>query len=272
VVINDRPDPGLTSDLVAAAQRWQSGGAAIHLLNRHEANWARLPALLRQGIQATLGGDWAYFWGEPTGQADLAWGRIAALCTRDPAQSPVGLTAEEQAVSQGLLKVVYDAIQHSAKSGDDWAALAEPILARIEAEDRGFFAAQAGEFAAAYATAPGPGRVEGRVIVFDSGPPGQLPQTFYWMLEAAIERQGRSWERGIRFNTPYAIATWLDGDAVELLAINHWRDEEATPIRLLYPAEMGPPPEGNECTLRVRLPASQAEGVIQALLTACNET
>jgi hypothetical protein len=92
------------------------------------------------------------------------------------------------------------------------------------------------------------------------------------VLEAAIERQGRSWERGICFNVPYAVATWPTGDAVELLAINHWRDEKAIPIRLLYPADLGPPPEGNESVIRVRLPASQAEVLVRTLIEACNQT
>jgi HD domain len=58
--------------------------------------------------------------------------------------------------------------------------------------------------------------------------------------------------------------------AVELLAINHWREEEATPMRLLYPGDLGPPPAGNESTIQVRLPAAQAEEIIGRLLEACN--
>jgi len=90
-------------------------------------------------------------------------------------------------------------------------------------------------------------------------------------MEAAIERQGLSPERGIRFRVPYAIATWRDADMVELLAINHWREEEAIPIRLLYPGDLGPPPAGNEGTVQARLPASQAERVFRALVDACNQ-
>ena len=91
-------------------------------------------------------------------------------------------------------------------------------------------------------------------------------------MEAAIERYGRAQSRGIHFNVPYAVATWLDGDSVELLAISHWREEEAIPIRLLYPADLGPPPEGHESTVRVRvrLPTHQATVVVNALVTACN--
>jgi len=147
-------------------------------------------------------------------------------------------------------------------------------MARIAAPDaagsRAYFAAQAPGFSQSYATLPGPGRVEGRVLRFDQ-PPGDFPPAYYWALEAAIERQGRSWERGICFYVPYAIATWPDGDGIELLAMNHWRDEIAAPIRLLYPAESAPLPEGNECSLRVRLPVNQAQTIIQSLIDACNQ-
>jgi hypothetical protein len=59
---------------------------------------------------------------------------------------------------------------------------------------------------------------------------------------------------------------------VELLAINHWREEKAIPIRLLYPADLGLPPAGNESTIQVRLPAVQAEIVVRALLDACSQS
>jgi hypothetical protein len=83
----------------------------------------------------------------------------------------------------------------------------------------------------------------------------------------------------MHFNVPYAIATWPDtdaegcprGDLVNMLAINHWREEEAIPIRLLYPDALGPPPSGNESTIQVRLPAVEAEIVVRALLDACNQ-
>ena len=100
--------------------------------------------------------------------------------------------------------------------------------------------------------------------------PGPFSQAGYWALESAIERGGRYLERGIRFRVPYAIATWRSGETVELLAINHWREEEEIPIRLLYPSELGPPPAGNEGTIQVRLHPAQAERVVHALLEACN--
>jgi hypothetical protein len=272
VVINDRPDPTLDAQVLATIERWQASGAMVSLLNRHETNWSRLPDLLKQGVEVILGGDWAYFWGDPIGQADLAWGRITALCTRDPTQSTVGVTAEEQAVTQGLLKVVYDAANRPSDDDTDWAALARPILDRIARNERAHFADQADNFATVYATTVGPGQVEGLVLRFAESALGEFPPTYYWALEAAIERQGRRWERGICFNIPYAIATWSTGEAVELLAINHWRDERAIPIRLLYPTDLGPPPEGNESMIQVRLPVAQAEVIVRALMEACNQT
>jgi hypothetical protein len=269
VVLGDRPDPAITPQLLCTIRRWQQAGVRVSLLNRHEANWTRLPALLEGEIELVLGGDWAYFWGEPAGQRDLAWGRIAALCTRDPTQSTVGLTDEEEATTKGFLKTVYDAARQPASDTEAWAARVEPILDRIEADDRAFFSGQAAGFAGSYATGAESVRVEGRVLLFE-GAPSQISQSYYWALEAAIERQGRSPERGMHFKVPYAIATWRDDGMLELLAINHWREEQAVPIRLLYPGDLGPPPGGNEGTLQVRLPAPQAETVVRALLDACN--
>jgi hypothetical protein len=52
-------------------------------------------------------------------------------------------------------------------------------------------------------------------------------------------------------------------------AINHCREEEATPIRLFSPGDVGPPPAGNECTIQDLLSASQAEEIARRLLDAC---
>ncbi len=280
VVIGDRPDGASTTALLATVTRWQRAGATVTLLNRHQANWARLPDLLQLGVQVTLGGDWAYFWGHRVDEVDLFWGRIAALCTRDPIQSAVGVTAEEENVSQGLLKVIYDAIADTVRQpppdGEGWVAVAMPILDQISADARAWFAGQAAAFRLTYASLPLTPCVQGKVLCFDLATTGQGHMVF-WGLERAIEVNGRAAERGIAFNTPYAIATWIDpndeamGDMVQLLALNHWREEEATPIRLLYPADLGPVPEGNESAIRVRLPAAQAAQVVQALIAACNE-
>ncbi|MEZ4862416.1 MAG: HD domain-containing protein [Caldilineaceae bacterium] len=283
VLIGDRPDPARDATLVAQVKRWQAGGAQVALLNRHEANWAQLADLLTQssGATVTLGGDWAYFWGDDVDEADLFWGRVAALCTRDPGQSTVRVACNEQATSQGLLHAVYAsmaAIRPSSAESSDWGALAMPILERIAADDRKWFADQAVAFVQHYTTLPTPGQVIEQVLRFDlTAPPA--PHAIFWGLEAAIEAQGRAPVRGICFNRPYAIATWpapatngtTDGDMVELLAINHWREEEATPIRLLYPADLGPTPEGNECAIRVRLPMALAQPLVETLIAACNE-
>ena len=279
VVIGDRPDATIDADVCATLAQWRASEVYCTLLNRHEATWARLPALLPLGVQASLGGDWAYFWGDAMDEADFFWGRIAALCTRDPIQSTVGLTVEEQTISQGLLHVIYAATGDSPADLDGWSALAMPILDRIAADERAWFATQAADFIrtrAALATAP---RGEGRVLHFELATKPETP-TIFWGLEAAIEAHGRTAERGICFQRPYAIATWpasesdpaeADG-SVELVAINHWREEEATPIRLLYPLDLGPAPEGNESAIRVRLPAAQSAPVVQALIAACNQT
>ena len=272
IVIGDRPHPGLTSQVCQAVRRWRAGDAAVSLLNRHESNWSRLPEVLPLGVEATLGGDWVYFWGDEVSRADLAWARIAALCVRDPTLSTVGVTAEERAVTHGLLRAVFDALAgESPADGDGWRARAEPILDRIAASDRAWFVDQAAGFAATYAAATSAGRVSGRAIVFDRAP-GAIPQAVPWLLEAAIEGQGRTEERGIRFNVPYAIATWAEGDAIELVAVSHWREEAAIPIRLLYPDDVGPPPQGNEHALRVRIAADHAPIVVRRLVDACNRS
>ncbi len=278
VVIGDRPDATIGPTVLATLARWRSSDITCTVLNRHEATWARLPELLALGVQAKLGGDWAYFWGDAVDEADFFWSRIAALCTRDPIQSTVGLTPEEQTMSHGLLRVIYAAAEQSPAELDRWLALATPILDAIEADDRPWFAAQADEFERTYTTVAIPARVNGKVLHFDLATKPTTPAIF-WGLEAAIEAQGRTAERGICFQTPYAIATWPVGaaeqaradDLVEIVAINHWREEEAIPIRLLYPTDLGATPEGNESALRVCLPAVQAAQVVQTLLAACNQ-
>ena len=89
-------------------------------------------------------------------------------------------------------------------------------------------------------------------------------------MEAAIEKHGRVPERGLCFRIPYAIAVWPSDDGVELLAISHWREEAGIPIRLLYPSDLGPQPQGNESTIRVVMSAQQAAAVLPALKAACN--
>jgi hypothetical protein len=274
VVIGDRPEPASEATQLATLADWQAKNVQCTLLNRHEANWVRLPALLRMGVHVSLGGDWAYFWGETADEADLFWGRIAALCTRDPIQSTVGLTADEATITQGLLAAIYQRIQSTPATNEDWAAHALPLLEQIAADGRAWFAAQADAFVTTYTTLPVPARVTGKVLRFELSADTITPALF-WGLEAAIEAQGRQAQRGITYTTPYAIATWAVpggvNDQVELLAISHWREEDATPIRLLYPTDLGPAPEGNESAIRVRLSQAQADNVISVLLAACNQ-
>jgi hypothetical protein len=59
---------------------------------------------------------------------------------------------------------------------------------------------------------------------------------------------------------------------VELLAMTHWREEEAVPIRLHYPSELAPAPQGDEYTIHVRLPQTEVQAIVTALIAACNQT
>jgi hypothetical protein len=270
VIIGDRPYTSITSEIIDTISDWRTAGLEVSVLNRHETNWSRIPRFLDMGVEVILGGDWTYFWGDSVSEIDLKWGRIAALCTRDPTQSTVGVTESERAVMHGLLNDFYIVMTGAkVEDTDGWVKLAEPILNRIEANDYKYFADQAKGFLERYATASTDWSNDGRVIVFDQAP-GSVPQAFYWIMEAAIEKLGRSPERSIRYKAPYSIATWQDGDEVELLAMNHWREEEAIPIRLFYPEEVGPPPQGNESTIRVRMRAEKVGNVVNLLLAACN--
>ncbi len=109
---------------------------------------------------------------------------------------------------------------------------------------------------------------------------GAVPPPKYWAMEAAIDAQGRILERSICFHTPYAICSrrvsdtvaQAEDDMVELLAMNHWREEDAVPIRLLCRPDLHPPPAGHEGCVYLCLPAKQAEQVVQALVEACNQS
>ncbi len=270
LIIGDRPDASVYTPIRRMIKRWHAAGVDISILNRHEANWFRIPEFLKAGVEVILGGDWAYFWGKSADSTSLTWGRIASLCTRDPTQSTEGVTDRERAITHGLLKVVYDVIADPPP--DDtlrWSELAEQVIDRIESDDQDYFAKQANDFFETYIEPAAHGRVEGRMVVFDREPV-EIPQAFYWIMEAAIERHGRTPDRGFQYNVPYSIATWSDGEVGELLAISHWREEVAIPIRLLYPTEIGPTPRGNESTIRARMSANRMGMVVQALVNACN--
>lgn len=73
----------------------------------------------------------------------------------------------------------------------------------------------------------------------------------------------------MRIKVPYALATWQAGDEVELVAMSHWREQDAPPIRLLYP-ETAPPPEGTESALRVRLSPERTASIMDSLIEAIN--
>lgn len=275
VVIGDRPDLRAFHTRQSLVEQWQHAGVRVSLLNRHESNWPALPAL-RTGAEIILGGDWAYFCGQNIGEMELKWGRIAALCTRDPTLPIVGLTADEMAVARGLLKIVYDATRQPADDTAGWSVLAEPILDHIASNDRdagwNYFLNQSIDFSSTWGCAATPARVVGRVLFFEDSP-SVAPQSNYWMMEAAIEAHGRTLERNICFNTPYAIAIrHTENDMVDLLAINHWREEKAIPIRLLCPPDLDPPPAGHEGCMFLALPAKRAQVIVQSLIDACNQS
>lgn len=272
IVVNDRPDFRLTPAVLQTIRALRAQSISIYMLNRHEANWQRAPELIKLGVDIVLGGDWSYFWGNPGDASAFAWGRVASLCTRDPTQSTVEITDEEQAVTRGLIAHVYEAIaQANIKAPFDWGELARPILERITANDFGYFSRKANEFSNTYGKPITPDRIEGKVAIIEQ-PAGDYPAVNYWMMEATIEKYGRAPVRNMQFNLPYILSIWTRGETVELLAINHWLDDTAIPIRLLYPDQLGPTPRGNECTIRVTIPREKSAAIIQALKNACNQT
>lgn len=272
VVIGDRPDSNNTMHLFNALDRWQSAAARVNILSRHEANWVRTPQLRARGVSVTLGTDWAYFWGSDFTPEDFEWASLAALTTRDPTMAAAPTTLETENVMRGLLGAVLDAEQKGVTGGirdsTGWLALAGPILDRIAGNDRTYFASRAAEFVERFATPAYPGRVDGRVLVFE-GAPGALPQAFYWIMEAAMEQHGWTFERAPRLRVPYAITTRPVGDQIELVAMNHWRADNIIPVRLLYP-DIGPIPQGTESTVTARMSLAHADAVLAKLLEACN--
>lgn len=270
IVTGDRPEPTAGLQVMKTLSLWRAAGTPVTLLNRHEACWSRFPALLEHGVEVILGGDWAYFWGEQASQRDLWWGLIAALCTRDPTLSILGIGEEETQVSRGLIKSVYELSLGEDDSAEDLTRRANLLLDRIQADDRLYFRQQATGFREAFTHSLEEVKIQGKVIrcAQASGTPSCA---CYWAMEAAIERSRRAPVRGISFNNPYCMSTRRAGGSVELLAINHWRDEETIPIRLLYPYHLGPTPTGNESMIQVSLPATRAEVVVRTLLEVCND-
>lgn len=272
VVIGDRPDANVNLHLFNTVERWQGAGAGVSMLNRHEANWARVPELLARDVAVTLGTDWAYFWGDEFSPQDFEWAVLAALATRDPTMAGVNISPEQERVMQGLVCAVFnaqvEAEQRGAQDTGAWFAFAEPLLDRIAADDRAFFSALAESFRERYATPKRSGRVQGAVLVFDEMPSAS-PQGLYWTMEAAMEKQGFLFERNLRLRVPYALAARRVDGQVELIAMNHWRANQVTPIRLLYP-DIGPRPQGTESTVTARMTPAEAEIVVAKLIQGCS--
>lgn len=273
VVIGDRPSANIAPPQFNTLERWQNAGARVCILNRHEANWARVPELRARGVTVTFGADWAYFWGDEFSPQDFQWATLAALATRDPTMASSNISLDNERVMQGLLCAVFDAQtqarERGAQNTDEWRALAEPLLEHIANNDRAYFSARAETFRERYATPTRSGRVQGKVLVFDEMPSAS-PQGLYWTLEAAMEAQGFFLERHLRLRVPYAVATRVVDEQIELVALNHWRAENITPIRLLYP-DIGPRPQGTESAVTTRLTRGEAEMVVARLIEACNK-
>ncbi len=205
ILIGDRPERSVAGQRLALLGQRRAAGVAITMLNRHEATWSDLPALIDLGIDVVLGNDWSYFWQDQLTTADVAWGRVAATCTREVVMA-AGLNEEDEIIAAGLLATFFDASARGASDAAGWLALAEPIMELIAADDWDYFRDHADRFRQEYAKAVYTARREGRVIVFDAAP-GALPSSSYWAMEQAILQTGRKMERGIHFNAPYAVAT-----------------------------------------------------------------
>jgi hypothetical protein len=255
---------------VRAFTRILARGAQITILNRHEQMWAWYTWLLQPGIELILGGDWVYFWGSTPDEVDLRWARTAGLCGRDPALATLRFSDEENMLANGLLMLVHNQLKVSRYDDSvNWNSAAETILAPIERNETAFFHSHAASYQdATIPMAPKP-RIEGRVLVYDQ-PVDVLPNDLYWMLEAAIENQGLALEHGIQFRSPYAVAVHTTGDHVAVLAIRHWREEVALPIRLLFPEDLTLPLQGNENTVYVHAPTEQVDDLLHEVIAACN--
>ena len=269
VVVGGRLAESDLSLAAAALSRMSGRGTRVTLLNRRVQAWDRNIWLLQPGVELILGGDWAYFWGETADEADMRWARVAALCGRDPGLATFRFSDEEKTLADGLLTLVHDRLNGNRYEGmANWTSQAEALLTPIETDDRAFFQHHAYPYHESVKLTTIP-RVEGRVIVLVQ--PGEgLPNELYWALEAAIEQRGLALEQGIQFRSPYAIALWGSGDMVDLLAIRHWREEAALPIRLLFPDDGALSLQGNENVVYVTVPSARVPDLLQAVITACN--
>ncbi|MCS7070726.1 MAG: HD domain-containing protein, partial [Anaerolinea sp.] len=151
VVIGDRPNPAIADSVTLILREWRRANVPVCLLNRHEANWSRLPDILMQGAQTVMGSDGCYFWGDRMTQADMDWSRIAALVTRDPTQTLAGMTTDEEQIAQGFLRVVHEATASLTDDQMNWSSQADPILKRISGDDFAYFRGQASGFTRLFA-------------------------------------------------------------------------------------------------------------------------
>jgi hypothetical protein len=268
IVLGDRPDRTIEQELLQTLKRWRIASVEVSRLNRHPATWSIVPVLQSLGIETVLGGDWAYFWGDPLDKSDLDWAQRAGLCTRDLMLASIRMSRREQNIVTSFLKVVYALARRPIENIAGWSELADSVIKAILADDLPYFINPTMDILA-WDNPNIPRKTVGRVIVFE-GEPASISQANYWVLEQAIENLGRSSERGIQYEVPYALASWQNENMVELLAINHWREEKATPIRLLYPSDLGSEPIGHEGMVHVRIPGDQASTVIHNLIAACN--
>jgi hypothetical protein len=269
VVIGGRLREDDVSLVTSAVIRMTGRGTAVSIINRHEQTWTWSPWLLQSDVEVIFGADRMYFWGLRADSVDMLWGRVAALCGRDPSQAALHFSIDENRLANGLLMTLHNCLnRYRYDDSVDWTKQAEVLLNAIEDDNKLFFYQHSDEYSGIVAPMLEP-HIYGRLIVFETM--GDiLPQDLYWMLEAEIERRGLAMEHDIHFLCPYAIAMQQDGNGVNLLAIRHWREEAAPPIRLLFPDDSSLVLQGNENTVYVRLSIERAAELLAEMTATCN--
>lgn len=270
VLIGDRFDDS-PQEKYTTIKSWLQAGKSVSLLVRQESSLTYLPSLLAEGAEAILGNDWAYFWGDSISFRDLMWARIASLSTRETSQAVFKKNAIDERVFNGFLQTVFKiSDQISRTSMGDLNAQVLTVLDQIVEDNRFFSLAGSNDFKDKLDSITPSYKRVGRVLVFDELKSFAPPWIYSYLLENAIEKQGRSFDRGIRFNVPYAVVFWREGDFLEFIAINHWRDEFSTPVRLLYANPEGSLIESNDYYIQACIPLVQGDHVIQKFINACN--
>jgi len=271
LIIGDRLDDS-PKEKIKAIKSWLKAGISVSLLVRHEASWAYLPALLAEGAEAILGNDWAYFWGDSISFQDLIWARIASLSTRDSPTAVFIRKPQEEILLNGLLQTVFNiATQISTNSFDDVSSQILTVLDHIAKDNVNSFLSCSTDFNDLLSSITPSYKREGRILVVDELKTFAPLWIYSYLLEKVIEKHGRSFDRGIRFNVPYALVFWKEEAYAEFIAVNHWRDEFAIPVRLLYSNHDGSLVESNECFIQARIPLAQADHVINEFIKACNQ-